>query len=81
MFGSKALDEAAKILEPSDIASWRPKPEEEEAANNSNGAVTSQSTSQSGSLGAEAAEILNEIGSSGWIRTSNPPVNSRMLCR
>jgi hypothetical protein len=20
-------------------------------------------------------------GSSGWIRTSNPPVNSRMLCR
>ena len=21
------------------------------------------------------------IGSSGWIRTSNPPVNSRMLCR
>jgi hypothetical protein len=22
-----------------------------------------------------------EIGSSGWIRTSNPPVNSRMLCR
>ena len=21
-----------------------------------------------------------EIGSSGWIRTSNPPVNSRMLC-
>jgi hypothetical protein len=22
-----------------------------------------------------------EVGSSGWIRTSNPPVNSRMLCR
>ena len=22
-----------------------------------------------------------KIGSSGWIRTSNPPVNSRMLCR
>ena len=26
-------------------------------------------------------EIPKEIGSSGWIRTSNPPVNSRMLCR
>jgi hypothetical protein len=22
-----------------------------------------------------------KAGSSGWIRTSNPPVNSRMLCR
>ena len=26
-------------------------------------------------------EAKLEIGSSGWIRTSNPPVNSRMLCR
>jgi len=25
--------------------------------------------------------LLKGIGSSGWIRTSNPPVNSRMLCR
>jgi hypothetical protein len=24
---------------------------------------------------------LMVVGSSGWIRTSNPPVNSRMLCR
>jgi hypothetical protein len=23
---------------------------------------------------------LEKIGSSGWTRTSNPPVNSRMLC-
>ena len=26
-------------------------------------------------------DFVREIGSSGWIRTSNPPVNSRMLCR
>ena len=32
--------------------------------------------------GPEAAESEElKIGSSGWIRTSNPPVNSRMLCR
>jgi integrase len=32
--------------------------------------------------GAELDETEGDrIGSSGWIRTSNPPVNSRMLCR
>ena len=25
-------------------------------------------------------DFLGKVGSSGWIRTSNPPVNSRMLC-
>ena len=31
---------------------------------------------------AEVANFaLRRVGSSGWIRTSNPPVNSRMLCR
>ncbi len=30
---------------------------------------------------AKVVEFPKEIGSSGWIRTSNPPVNSRMLCR
>jgi hypothetical protein len=25
-------------------------------------------------------QLLTVIGSSGWTRTSNPPVNSRMLC-
>ena len=24
--------------------------------------------------------LIESIGSSGWTRTSNPPVNSRMLC-
>jgi integrase len=30
---------------------------------------------------AKVGQISKKIGSSGWIRTSNPPVNSRMLCR
>jgi hypothetical protein len=41
-------------------------------------AVTSQVTSQSDDVAREAAEISKEIGSSGWIRTSNPPVNRRI---
>jgi hypothetical protein len=43
--------------------------------------VTSQSTSQLDELAAELEEILKEVGSSGRIRTYNPPVNSRMLYR
>ena len=30
---------------------------------------------------AKVVKFPKESGSSGWIRTSNPPVNSRMLCR
>ena len=30
---------------------------------------------------AKVVEFPKGFGSSGWIRTSNPPVNSRMLCR
>ena len=30
---------------------------------------------------ADRPKLLKGNGSSGWIRTSNPPVNSRMLCR
>jgi integrase len=29
----------------------------------------------------EICDFVRKSGSSGWIRTSNPPVNSRMLCR
>ena len=29
---------------------------------------------------AKVPRLVREIGSSGWTRTSNPPVNSRMLC-
>jgi hypothetical protein len=25
-------------------------------------------------------QVVEKIGSSGWTRTNNPPVNSRMLC-
>ena len=31
--------------------------------------------------GVDLPKLLQGFGSSGWIRTSNPPVNSRMLCR
>jgi integrase len=31
-------------------------------------------------LAKEAREFVRKFGSSGWTRTSNPPVNSRMLC-
>src|SRR5262245_696871 len=42
--------------------------------------VTSHGTSQSLTADDQKREIAKEIGSSGWTRTSNPPVNSRMLC-
>ena len=77
----KALEEAASVLEAPDIASWQKpnlKPATDEDRPES---VTSQSASQSHNFEAETAKILKKSGSSGWIRTSNPPVNSRMLCR
>ena len=58
----KALDKAAAALEPSF---------ELEGTE-----VTSQSTSQSVASEGETNENPKEIGSSGWTRTSNPPVNS-----
>jgi hypothetical protein len=38
--------------------------------------ATSQVTSQSDDVTEETVEFPKENGSSGWIRTSNPPVNS-----
>jgi integrase len=79
----KALDAAAAALEPAydqpesassgqtDSPDTPPPPAD---------GVTSQSTSQSLGSDEESLEILEESGSSGWTRTSNPPVNSRMLC-
>jgi integrase len=40
-----------------------------------------QSDSSDSASRSEVPEFVREIGSSGWIRTSNPPVNSRMLYR
>ena len=82
----KALDGAAKALEPTfplAFPAHEARPRENGryksfAAATPTGHVTV--TSQSDDLDREFREIAKEIGSSGWTRTSNPPVNSRMLC-
>lgn len=56
----KALDEAASVLEAPDINTWH-KPEQRPACGNSADEVTSQVTSQSDNLEAEAAEILSVL--------------------
>ena len=70
----KALDAAAAVLEPVVTDEEAPEEPREEASPE---AVTSQVTSQSAEEHGEGDEIINENGSSAWIRTSNPPVNSR----
>jgi len=40
-----------------------------------------QSDSNDSASRSEVPEFVKDFGSSGWIRTSNPPVNSRMLYR
>jgi integrase len=82
----KALDEAAKALQPTFALVFpehtdRPREKGRFVARGAaaDGHVTV--ASQSDDLATEVREIVKEIGSSGWIRTSNPPVNSRMLCR
>jgi integrase len=82
----KALDEAAKSLEPALTLEF-PKHEERPRvkgrfapyapADSAHVTVTAQSDD----LDRESREFSKEFGSSGWIRTSNPPVNSRMLYR
>ena len=85
---AEALVEAAAALEPSftlefpkhdRLRSW-PIKREEKLTSQSQKSM-SQNTSQNGVSDKDAGEIVKEIGSSGWIRTSNPPVNSRMLYR
>jgi integrase len=49
--------------------------------NKSKRARKGQSASIEHQIRSEVPEFVREFGSSGWIRTSNPPVNSRMLCR
>jgi len=73
----QALDETARVLEPSFSIGRVPGTDESADAEQ----ATAQSTAQAEVETKEIAEIVNEFGSSGWIRTSNPPVNSRMLCR
>jgi hypothetical protein len=76
-----ALDEAAAVLEPTFEFNNASPAHDAVEGGATDETATSQSTSQSGDLPSDIAEILKESGSSGWIRTSNPPVNSRMLCR
>jgi len=83
----KALDEAAKSLQPTFVLEF-PKPEGRPRKKGrfvAHGASSDVShvtvTSQSDDPDNEFREIAEEFGSSGWIRTSNPPVNSRMLYR
>ena len=73
----QALNQAADALEPTapTIASATT-PRERRPAR-----VMSHCTSQSGRQPGRVLRFVREVGSSGWIRTSNPPVNSRMLCR
>jgi hypothetical protein len=74
----KALIEAAQALEPD-----KPDTMSSAVANQSEASaeeVTSQTTSQSAPTRTNVLEFPKKVGSSGWTRTSNPPVNSRMLC-
>ena len=64
-----ALDTAAAVLEP--VAVSGAETATEEAVDG----VTSQTESQSVGGNSELPQFVAEFGSSGWTRTSNPPVN------
>jgi hypothetical protein len=70
----KALDEAAKALEP-DAATPAVPPTPEPSAVQDQG-VTPHVMSQRAPGRSRVLEFPRKIGSSGWTRTSNPPVNS-----
>ncbi len=77
----KALDAAAAVLEPTSVAEASTEAEKSsEESEPKDEQVTSHGTSQSLTADDQKREIAKENGSSGWTRTSNPPVNSRMLC-
>ena len=79
----KALDEAAKALEPTfsmQLPKFTERPRKKGRFIAHDAACDASRItigSQSDDLDREFREIV-EFGSSGWIRTSNPPVNSRM---
>jgi integrase len=81
----EALNQAAAALEPSGSAPITPTPPAQSDAETD--AITrtpeamSQPVAQPHVPTAQIIEFPKKSGSSGWIRTSNPPVNSRMLCR
>jgi hypothetical protein len=61
----KALDEAASVLEAPDIDKWQ-KRDPRTTCDDGADPVTSQVTSQSDNLEAEASEFIKEIGSPHW---------------
>jgi hypothetical protein len=67
----KALNEAAQALEPDALPTHTPNGPEERVEG-----VTSHVTSQSGPARSKVLDFPRKFGSSGWTRTSNPPVNS-----
>jgi len=79
----QALNQAAAALEPSSTTTPAPSDATRVSTQPRRHAkrVMSQSTSQSARGRGRVLRFSKENGSSGWIRTSNPPVNSRMLCR
>ena len=76
----KALDAAAAALEPSFTLKFPRHNVKKRVVNEACDRLMSQFTSQWDDLKKEIRENARRIGSSGWTRTSNPPVNSRMLC-
>ena len=73
----QALNQAADALEPNAPASPAPPPMKAAAATVPAPAkrVMSHSTSQNANRRGRVVKFAKRIGSSGWIRTSNPPVN------
>ena len=76
----QALNEAADALEPTAKPTQPPSARPAARAAGPVPRVTSQSTSQSGRRTGRVLRFARKNGSSGRIRTYNPPVNSRMLC-
>jgi Phage integrase family len=77
----QALNQAADALEP--IATGKAAPPHAPASAKPVAPaprVMSHGTSQKARRRGRVLRFAKEIGSSGWTRTSNPPVNSRMLC-
>jgi hypothetical protein len=77
----QALNQAADALEPTALAT--PAPRSAKTAVTTAPArakrVMSHRTSQNANRRGRVVKFVKEIGSSGWIRTSNPPVNSLLF--
>jgi hypothetical protein len=77
----QALNQAAAALEPTQSAAPGPvttPPEAASVAASQEKSVMSQPTSQNADRGGRVLKFAKKSGSSGWTRTSNPPVNSAM---